>query len=137
MPGDPAREREPGQFSVDLVVLVDDEVTVRNRENPLDSLGRQHTEPGQPLGGLPQFRHQRVTGLLWKGVGEVSLLARGGADICVVQGNHPRVGWPPVFGVCLSWCCRAAGFGTSRVRFPCDGPELGYDPPYAKERRCR
>jgi hypothetical protein len=49
------RSRESlSQVSSRLVfVPVDDEVAVRNREGPLDSIVREHVELGKPVGGSP------------------------------------------------------------------------------------
>jgi hypothetical protein len=53
--GQISRERQPGQFAVDLVVLVDDEVAVRDGQRPVDAFGCQNVQPGQPVGRLAQF----------------------------------------------------------------------------------
>jgi len=53
-----SRERQPGEPAVDLVVLMDDEVAVRDRECPLDPVRRQDLVPGQPVGCFTELHHE-------------------------------------------------------------------------------
>src|SRR5450756_1202961 len=46
-------------LSVDLVVLVDDEVPVGDGQCPFDAVGGEHVEPRQPVRGLAELHHQR------------------------------------------------------------------------------
>ena len=46
------------KLAVDLVVLVDQEVTVRHGKCPLDAIGREDIERGEPIGGFAKLHHQ-------------------------------------------------------------------------------
>jgi hypothetical protein len=48
-------KRLPGDPSVDLVVLVDDEVAVGDSERPVDTFGGEDTELCESVGRLPSF----------------------------------------------------------------------------------
>src|SRR5680860_698842 len=44
-------------------------------QGPVQSVRCQHSEPGQPLGGLSEFHHRGVAGFLEEVVGKVRVLA--------------------------------------------------------------
>lgn len=68
-------QRLPRDRPVDLVVLVDDDVAVRDSERPLDTVRCENAEFGQPVGGLAELHHQGVASLLEEVIGEVDVLA--------------------------------------------------------------
>ena len=70
-------QRRPGEGSVDLVVLVNEEVPVGDRERPLDPGRGKNAAAREPLGGLAELHHQGVPRLLEETVCQVGALAAG------------------------------------------------------------
>ena len=71
------RQCDPGSFTVDLVVLMDQEVAVRHRRRPPDAVGREHVELREAVGCFAEFHHQRVAGFLQEVIVEIGVLTPG------------------------------------------------------------
>lgn len=69
------RQCQPRPITVDLVVLVNDEIAIRDGECPVHPVGSQDTETRQSIGRLAEFDLERITGLLEQIVIEVRVLA--------------------------------------------------------------